>query len=154
VARPACLLLPLLLAACRTTAPLAPETIPVAIGGRTFTLEVAADEWTRMRGLSDRREIASSGGMLFVYPTHRPLEFVMRRCVVPIDLLIVADDGAVLAVHEMAVEPYGTPDPRLPRYGHESPARLAIELRGGTARALGVRPGVRVRFLRPPPRAS
>jgi uncharacterized membrane protein (UPF0127 family) len=133
-----------IVAACRAPAPLAPETRVVTIGGRAFGLEVAADDATRMRGLSDRASIEPAGGMLFAYDTPRPLEFVMRRCLVPLDLLLVADDGTIVAVHEMAVEPYDAPAAALPRYGHPAPLRLAIELRGGSARALGVRPGDRV----------
>jgi uncharacterized membrane protein (UPF0127 family) len=144
----ASLALALLLATCACrSAPLCPEHRRALIGGRAFTLEVARDERTRHQGLSDRAEVVADGGMLFIYPRPRPLQFVMRRCLVPLDLLLVDETGRVVAVHEMRVEPPGTPEAALPRYGHPLPVPYAIELRGGTARALGLQPGATVAFL-------
>ena len=119
-------------------------SVPVTVGGRTFHLEVAADPATRQQGLSDRPSVPTDGGMLFVYDDDRPRAFVMRRCLVPIDILFVDARLTVVAAHAMQVEPYDTPAWRLRRYRSGSRCRYVIELRGGTLEAVDVAPGDRV----------
>ncbi len=119
----------------------APGTQRVTIGDRTFTLELALDDDTRFQGLSDRAYLAPDGGMLFVFPQPRNLEFVMRRCLVPIDILFLDPAGRVTATHAMAVEPYDRPEPQLRRYSSQYRAQFAIELSGGTLKTLDLQPG-------------
>ncbi len=117
------------------------RTQDVKLGARTFTLELALDDATRIQGLSDRKEIAADGGMLFVFPRPRVLVFVMRRCLVPIDIIFLSPTGRIVRMHEMQVEPYERTDEQLKPYPSEWPAQFAIELRGGTIRGLGLQPG-------------
>lgn len=116
----------------------------VEIAGRTFELELALDERSRMRGLSDRESIAEDGGMLFVFPEPQRLTFVMRDCLVPIDLIYLDGAGRVVQTHAMEVEPYGRSDWLLTPYRSGEPAQFAIELRGGLVAELGVRRGQRI----------
>ena len=127
------------LSCTRDAAP--PGVHQVKLGGSTFGLELALDDQTRIQGLSDRAQIADVGGMLFVFPNPKLLAFVMRRCLVPIDLLILDPGGRVIAMHRMQVEPYDTPERDLRRYGCEWPAQFAIELKGGTIDRIGIQPG-------------
>ncbi|MEL7088187.1 MAG: DUF192 domain-containing protein [Planctomycetota bacterium] len=112
-------------------------TRDVEIGGETFTLELAMTGPARLQGLSDRESIADDGGMLFVFPNEAEREFVMRRCLVPIDILFLGPTGKVIAAHAMAVEPAGTPERELTRYGSRGKSAVAIELAGGTLERLG-----------------
>ncbi|MBX3365362.1 MAG: DUF192 domain-containing protein [Phycisphaeraceae bacterium] len=136
-----------------SSAPVADGRERVTLGGKTFLLELAADDATRVRGLSGRDEIAADGGMLFVFPRSQRLEFVMRDCLVDIDIIFVDGTGRITAMHEMKVEPPRredepkTDDPRLdryearlPRYSSRYDAQFAIELRGGTIATLSPRP--------------
>jgi uncharacterized membrane protein (UPF0127 family) len=116
----------------------------VEIGGRRFRLELSVDEESRVKGLSDREGIAEDGGMLFVFPQPRVLVFVMRRCLVPIDVVFVGPNGRVVSTHAMEVEPYETAEGLLRRYESEWPAQFAIELRGGTVSEIGLKAGDRV----------
>jgi uncharacterized protein len=117
----------------------------VTIKGETFNLELALDEDTRIQGLSDRAEIAPDGGMLFVFPDEQRRAFVMRRCLVPIDIAFLDAQGEVLWMHAMQVEPDpNAPDNRLKPYDSHHPAQFAIELRDGTLRRLGLRQGDRI----------
>jgi uncharacterized membrane protein (UPF0127 family) len=113
----------------------------VTIDGRVFRLEVAADADKRFQGLSDREEIPEDGGMLFVFPSEARREFVMRRCLVPIDILFLDGRGTVVKMHAMQVEPYDRPELALKRYGSRWPAQFAIELRGGWLEELEVAEG-------------
>ncbi|MEM7577657.1 MAG: DUF192 domain-containing protein [Planctomycetota bacterium] len=124
--------------------PAAVSTLPVTLGDQTFTLELALDNDTRFQGLSDRAYLAPDGGMLFVFPRPRNLEFVMRRCLVPIDIIFLDAGGRVTASHAMTVEPYDRPERQLRRYGSQYRAQFAIELAGGTLETLDLQPGDRI----------
>jgi uncharacterized membrane protein (UPF0127 family) len=120
------------------------ETQAVTINGHDFNLELALDDDTRFQGLSDRDHIASDGGMLFVFDRPRRLQFVMRRCLVPIDIVFLDPAGRVTAMHEMQVEPYDRPERQLTRYGSGYPAQFVLEFAGGTLEKLDLAPGDRV----------
>ena len=79
--------------------------------------------------------------MLFVFPYEDEREFVMRRCLVPIDILFLDPRGTVLNTHAMLVEPADTPERELKRYASEGKSALVIELAGGTVERLGVQAG-------------
>ena len=111
----------------------------VAIDGREFELELAADQDTRVQGLSDRHQIAEDGGMLFAFPEAQQRSFVMRHCYVPIDIVFLDPSGRVTAMHEMEVEPPKRDDEdevmyeaRLERYSSRFDAQFALEFKGGT----------------------
>jgi hypothetical protein len=158
--RAAVRILALAVAACgaadpRAGATGASEVAFVALGGETFTLELALDAERRQQGLSGRHEIPRNAGMLFVLPRPQPLAMVMRDCAVPIDLALIDAEGRVVALHEMSVEPPRAPgeppfayEARLPRYGSPVPVQFAIETGGGRLRELGLAVGERVVFDR------
>lgn len=124
--------------------------IEIEIKGRTFNLELALNDRQRARGLMGRDEIAEDGGMLFVMPPVEPfpaeLTFWMKNCLVPIDVIFLADDGAITAIHEMEPPLPGTPDDELIRYSSNGPAQFAVELRGGMASDLGLKRGEYILF--------
>lgn len=118
------------------------SSLAVTIKGETFNLELALDNDTRIQGLSDRAEIAEDGGMLFVFPEEERRAFVMRRCLVPIDLAYLDAQGVVIWMHAMQIEPDpDAPDNQLKLYNSHHPTRFAIELREGSLRRLGLHQG-------------
>jgi len=132
-----------------------PISVPVELGGERFHLELAADPRSRYRGLGGREHLPEGSGMLFAFPEAAPRAFVMRRCLIPLDVAFLDSEGRVVAVHRMQVEPPPRPgespaayEARLPRYPSRAPARFAVEVRGGRLAALGVAPGDRVAFDR------
>lgn len=134
------------------------EVESVRIGDRWFHLELAADPDTRFRGLSGREHIEPDGGMLFVFPRPQRLNFVMRDCPVAIDIVFLDGSGRVLAMHAMEPEAprgpgEGAPgevnlayENRLKKYPSRFAAQFAIELRGGTLAALGLKEGDRIQL--------
>ena len=118
----------------------------VVLAGRTFNLELALDPPSRHRGLSDRDHLLDDGGMLFVFPNPRLLDFVMRRCLIPLDLIYLGPGGRVVAIHRMQIEPYDTPDNKLRRYSSNWPAQFAIELPGGTIDTLKLDLGMQIQL--------
>ncbi len=119
-------------------------TLRVPIADKIFLLELAMDDPSRYLGLSGRSHIPADAGMLFVFPQPRTLDFVMRRCLVPIDIIFLGPNGRVVATHQMNVEPPDTPEDRLRRYSSRWPAQFAIELKGHTLDTLGLKPGAKI----------
>ncbi len=137
-----------------------PDHEKVAIGTTTYNLEVVADDAKRIKGLSDRTKIPDGTGMLFVFPDNKVqvLEFVMRDCPIPIDIIFLDRSGHVTASHAMKVEEVRKPsepkpsnprdvDPyeaRLKRYSSRYSAQFAIELAGGELEKLKVKEGDKI----------
>jgi uncharacterized membrane protein (UPF0127 family) len=123
----------------------------ITIGGRRFSLEVAADADAREQGLSNRAEIEPDGGMIFIYPSEADRRFWMAYCLTDIDIVFLDAAGCVTARHTMKKErPRGDVEPewryfaRLSRYPSRRPAQFAIEFRPGTLEVLGVKVGDRL----------
>ncbi len=120
-------------------------TEQVIIAGELFHLEMASDDSTRIKGLMGRTEIASDGGMLFVFPTSQVRQFWMGYCLVDIDIMFLDPNGRVTAIHTMKTEAPRKEDEsesaysaRLAGYPSVYAAQFAIELRAGSIERLGV----------------
>ena len=122
------------------------NTLPVTIGKQTFNLELAITINQRFQGLSDRKEIAGDGGMLFVFKDAKKRTFVMRKCYVPIDIIFLDPSQRIVKMHAMQVEPYDTPEQDLKGYPSRWPAMYAIELAGGTLEKLKLKDGDKIPF--------
>ena len=129
----------------RTTSPAADATtIEAVIGGQRFRMELAMDDSSRYRGLSDRDQLDADAAMLFVFPSPRETAFAMRRCRFPIDLLLIGPGGRVDRTHRMTVEPADKGEAELKRYPSAGRVQFAIEFVGGTLDRLGLEPGQRI----------
>lgn len=106
-----------------------------------FAAEVADTAATRNFGMMFRRGIADDEAMLFVYERPQQASFWMRNTLIPLDLIFIAPDGAVIRVHENARPLDETPIPS------GGVVRSVLEIRGGLARELGIAPGDQVRSI-------
>ncbi|TVQ32639.1 MAG: DUF192 domain-containing protein [Phycisphaeraceae bacterium] len=129
------------------------ELARVRINGVTFMMEIAADDPSRMLGLGGREEIDERGGMIFVFPSAAVIQFVMRDCLVPIDVAFLDASGRVVAMHEMTPEEPRREgesamayERRLKNYPSRFPAQFAVETAGGRLREVGLEVGQRVEF--------
>jgi len=121
-----------------------PETVAIELKGEAFELELALTDDEQFQGLSDREVIAEDGGMVFVFGSAERRAFVMRRCLVPIDIAFISPAGTVTAAYAMAVEPYDRAEMLLKRYSSRYPAQYVIEVKGGTWERIGLRAGDRL----------
>jgi len=144
VAGTVCLVVTILLGACHNGDAPEANTQQVTLSGKSFVLELALDQDSRYRGLSDRSNIPFEGGMLFVFPKPKPVEFVMRRCLVPIDLIFLSPSGRIIAMHAMTIEPIDTSENELHRYPSYYNTLFAIELKGGTLKHLSLALGMKI----------
>lgn len=115
------------------------DTLEVQINGRTFNMKLALTELQRYNGLSHMTNEQIGDGMLFAFRQPQTLDFVMRDCLVPIDIVYISPTGRVIQTHEMQTEPAGTIRHRL--YPSRYPALVALEFQAGTIKAIGIKPG-------------
>ncbi|HJW41843.1 MAG TPA: DUF192 domain-containing protein [Rhizomicrobium sp.] len=140
------LIAPLLLASCaafaeRQAGPLPVETIRIdtASGPKSFKVEIAADAASQERGLMYRRDLAPNSGMLFDFHQEAWVSFWMKNTPLPLDMVFIKADGTVSSVEPNAV-PFSTET--IPS---AEPVRAVLEINGGRARDLGIKPGDKVR---------
>jgi len=112
--------------------------VQAAGGAHRFAVEVALTPVHRERGLMYRTELPADGGMLFIHGEERVLHMWMKNTLIPLDMLFLAADGTIVRIAE-ETEPLST---RAISSGE--PAKGVLELKGGTARRLGIVPGDRV----------
>lgn len=110
---------------------------PVAVA-----VEIADDPAERAQGLMHRRHLADGSGMLFIYETPQPVSFWMRNTLIPLDMIFVAATGEVRHVHPMAKPLDETSIPGATPNDPDPDRLMVLEVAGGAAARLGIRPGM------------
>jgi len=113
-------------------------TIDTATGPHKFTIELATTPEQMAQGLMFRQSLAPDAGMLFDYQRPSMATMWMKNTLIPLDMLFVDAKGNIVNIHERAVPQ------SLETIAAAAPVRAVIELNGGTAARLGIRPGDRV----------
>ena len=109
-------------------------TVPMKLGSKTFTLEIANDSPEREKGLMRRDSMPQDHGMIFVFPQEQRLGFYMKNTRIPLDIIYISAAGVVVSVKQM--RPYDATT-----VSSDGPAKWAIELNQGQAAACGVKVG-------------
>jgi uncharacterized membrane protein (UPF0127 family) len=105
----------------------------------TFRAWLANTPERREQGLMWVRSLPADRGMLFVFEQPQPVSFWMKNTYVSLDLMFVAPDGRIIRVAENA-------EPLSPRNIDSMGVVLGVfEVRGGTAKRLGIQAGDRLR---------
>ncbi len=96
-------------------------------------------------GLMYRRSLADNRGMMFIFDPPQPVSFWMKNTLIPLDIVFL-EGGKVKAISPNV--PPCKSDP-CPTYGPNVAIDRVIELRGGRAAELGLKPGdnVTIEFL-------
>ena len=82
-----------------------------------------------------REKLGAYDGMLFDFYQDAPVSFWMKNTLIPLDMVFIAGDGTIKHVHANAV-PMSTDT--IPS---EFPVRAVLDINGGSARLLGIKPG-------------
>lgn len=100
----------------------------VTINGRRWDVELATTPEKRFLGMSGRQDVPAGTGMLFVFRDCQPRTFVMRGCLVPLDIAFIDEGLRIVAIDTMAVE-----EDRAGRKKYRSgkPAMYALEVAAG-----------------------
>ncbi len=103
-----------------------------------FSVEIARTPQQQMQGLMGRQHLKPDEGMLFYLKPARAVSMWMKDTPLSLDILFVADDGQILAIHPRAT-PFSTQ--YIPSPG---PVRSVLEVLAGTADRLGIVVGDRL----------
>jgi uncharacterized membrane protein (UPF0127 family) len=111
-----------------------PLTIRSKSGVHRFTVEVAATAQQQETGLMFRRSLAGDWGMIFPYDPPQQVAFWMKNTLIPLDIVYIRADGTIARIAN--AEPMDlTPLPS------DEPITGVLEIRGGRAAELGIKPG-------------
>ena len=102
-----------------------------------FRLELAESSAETTQGMMYRRQVPDGTGMLFIMPDERYQSFWMRNTYVSLDIIYLSADGQVVSIQANAQPLNETPLPS------EGPAKYVLEIAGGQAAALGIKPGTK-----------
>lgn len=120
------------------------QELPIAaqmkVGEKVIQLEVAQTPQQQQIGLMNRTQLPDDRGMLFPFDPPRPVAFWMKNTLIPLDMIFLRD-GQV--AHLARNVPPCQADP-CPTYGTPVEIDQVIELRGGRAAELGIKPGDRL----------
>ena len=113
--------------------------IITASGVHAFSVELASNDAEREKGLMYRRFMPPDRGMLFDFKREEPVMFWMKNTYITLDMIFISRAGVVTNIVANA-EPLS--ERLIPSGG---PCYGVLELNGGVAASIGVRPGDKVR---------
>lgn len=113
------------------------ETVVIdsAGGAHAFRLGLAVTKAQQAAGLMHRKSLPPDAGMLFDFGQPVMCSFWMKDTPLPLDMLFVRADGRISTIAANAVPESTT------QITSAEPVRAVIEIGGGRAHALGIRPG-------------
>jgi uncharacterized membrane protein (UPF0127 family) len=108
-------------------------------GAYAFKIELAADDKTRMKGLMDRASLGKDRGMLFDLGEDRVANMWMKNTLIPLDMVFIKADGRIAAIAK------NTEPMSLAIISSGVRVRAVLEINGGMADTMGLKPGDYVR---------
>jgi uncharacterized protein len=109
--------------------------IETANGPVLFDVEVADNDRRREHGLMFRRELSGKHGMIFLFGEEHEITMWMKNTYISLDMVFIGDDWRIVNIARDA-EPLSTEVISSVR-----PASKVLEIPGGEAAKLGLRPG-------------
>lgn len=117
------------------------------VGDLIIKVEVADTPETRRRGLMYRRSLPENHGMLFVFPSERPLSFWMKNTWIPLSIGFFNSKRELLNVHEMEPESILFRSPK--SYKSVAPAQYALEMNKGWFKKNNIKRGTKFEWIPP-----
>ena len=112
-----------------------PLTIQTADGVHEFMVEEAKTLDQQARGMMFRESMTADTGMIFEFEEPKIATIWMKNTSIPLDILFVRSNGKILKI-EHSHKPY-----TLRSASSEAVIASVVELKGGEAKARGIRPG-------------
>ena len=109
--------------------------IRTSSGEIKFRVELALSPAQQQYGLMFRQKLEPYTGMLFDFGAPRIVSMWMMNTLIPLDMVFIAADGRIVNI-AANTKPMST-DTIL----SQGPAKGVLEIAGGTARLLGIKPG-------------
>lgn len=118
--------------------PVVPLTVITPQGSHTFQVEVARSAEEQAQGLMFRTKLGPDEGMIFPRQPNDVPSFWMKNTPLPLDIIFIGPDRRVLNIAARTT-PYS-----LASLGAIGLSSAVLEIPGGRAAELGIRPGARV----------
>lgn len=118
-----------------TTMPL--EVVSTS-GSHKFLVELAISYDQQRLGMMQRTRLDPDKGMFFIYSEPDRRAYWMKNCLIYLDIIYIREDGRIANIIRNAVPGDETPRPS------RGPVLAVLEIAGGRAKELGIRPGDRV----------
>ncbi|KAB2851552.1 MAG: DUF192 domain-containing protein [Hyphomicrobiaceae bacterium] len=116
-----------------------PVVIVTEKGEVTIEAEIAESPSEQARGLMFRRSMPERSGMLFPYQGAREVTMWMRNTILPLDMVFIRADGVIHRI-EVMTQPLSEET-----ISSQGAVTAVLEINGGAAERLGIKPGQRVR---------
>jgi uncharacterized protein len=113
-------------------------TLRTATGEIPIQIEVTETEQDKSVGLMFRTELAADAGMLFPYSPPQEVTMWMKNTYIPLDMVFIRADGTVHRI-QARTEPFSETT-----IASGGPVTAVLELAGGAAEKLGLKPGDKV----------
>jgi uncharacterized membrane protein (UPF0127 family) len=116
-----------------------PLTIRTKTAAHMFTVQIAATPEQQEHGLMFYRSLGADQGMIFPYDPPQSVSFWMKNTLIPLDMVFIRADGTIARI--ATAKPLDeTPVPA------GEPVAAVLEIRGGRAAELGIKPGDMVQW--------
>ncbi|MGB6231389.1 MAG: DUF192 domain-containing protein [Litorimonas sp.] len=118
-----------------------PQPLTIVSGDTThaFMVEEAKTLEQQARGMMWRESMGDDEGMIFEFAEPKVATIWMKNTAIPLDILFVRSNGEILKIEHMA-QPF-----KLRSASSEAVVASVVELKGGRALDLGIKPGDVVR---------
>ena len=112
-----------------------PLTVATEAGATMFTVEIADTPGLQERGLMFRQRLPDDRGMLFDFGQPKQVAMWMKNTLISLDMVFIRADGTVAGIAE------NTKPQSLDVLGVQEPVLAVLEVAGGTAKRIGLKPG-------------
>ncbi len=116
------------------------------INGATIQVEVADTQTERNKGLSNRQNLASGSGMLFVFQKPDKYSFWMKGLSFALDFIYIRNNKVVDLLQNIQPPEKGVPDSVLPIYLPKAEIDSVLEVPAGTIKSLDILEGDSVKI--------
>lgn len=113
----------------------------MSVGGKKLQVEIAGTEAEKAQGLSDRKNLCSNCGMLFIYDQKGIYPFWMRRMHFDIDIIWVNEGKVVDITFGAKVPPKEELEAPKTTYQSKVPVKMVLEVNSGWTKKNNVQIG-------------
>lgn len=123
--------------------------VEVKINDVILNIEIADTKAKREKGLGGRDSLASSSGMLFVFPQSQKQKFWMKGMKISLDLIYI-QDGKIVDIIKNVPPPISSnvSDNQLPVYEPVMPVNMVLETNSGFSDANNIKVGDMVYMIK------
>ncbi len=121
----------------------------VSIKDLSIDAEIASTTDSQTKGLSDRANLPTGRGMLFIYDDESSRSFWMKNVSFPLDIIWIDSNYKIVGIDRNIQTELGKSDSELAHYGQAFQSQYVLEINGGTASKNNIQIGDTAHFVLP-----